>query len=175
MDRKKYVIYKCSAKREDGTIIERIFKFPSFWCYELIIAALHTTCDAPGIIDNIEILLEGKSDIYTKDEKQFMSNLTFDEIEEKFDVILYYDDGLKTSFECEKIGIDYAKNNITRKTPILVSIQGYNRLTKKDYDVKNENRVLLDSYNKGELLHIQWAKNDITRLFTLYVEEHFYE
>lgn len=176
MNRKEYYIYQCTAKRNDGSIIERIFKFPSFWNYELIIAALHTTCDAPGLVTNITLINDGFEHIFRRYHLEINCGPAFCELEnDEIKVILEYEDGIKTVFDCKKIGMEMAKNNITRKTPILVSIQGYNRFTQQEYYERETRIVLADSYLRGELMHVDFAKKDITRLFTLFVEDHFYE
>ena len=177
MSNKTFYIYQCIAKRNDNTEIERIFKIPSFWNYELLSMALVTTCDSPGIIKNIEIESEGVTFII--DEYEHMSlieGLPFEELFEKDMIIkLVYDDGIVTTFNCEYIGSDTGEKRITRKTPILVSIHGYNRLTKKEHFAQKTPYPLLpDSYENGEELAITWAKNDITRNFTFYTSLYFY-
>ena len=177
MSNKIFYIYQCIAKRSDNTEIERIFKIPSFWNYELLSMALITTCDSPGIVKYIEIESEGTNFIIDEYENMsIIEGMPFEELFDKDMIIkLVYEDGITTAFNCKYIGCDMVEKRITRKTPILISIHGYNRLSKKEHFEQKTNYPLLpDSYENGEELSISWAKNDITRNFTFYTSIYFY-
>lgn len=174
MNKKKYVIYQCISKRTDGTIIERIFKFPSFWDYEKIAIALVTTCDAPGIIEKIRIENDCSGYDISQHEKSYLGSVSFDELDSKnIDITIMYEDGYSLLFECTLIGEENVEKNITRLTPILVSAQGYSRLCKEDF-FKESPKSIPTAFEELEELYLSWTKNDIKRLFTLNLEDYFW-
>lgn len=174
MNKKKYVIYQCISKRRDGTIIERIFKFPSFWDYEKIAIALVTTCDAPGIIKKIKIENDCVEYEISQYEKMYLSALSFDELDNpNITITIIYEDGYSLLFNCLKIGEENVEKNITRLTPLLVSAQGYLRLCKEDFFKESPNSIPT-AFEGLEELYLGWAKNDIKRLFTLNLEDYFW-
>ena len=176
MDKKAYYIYKCLAKRKDNTEIERVFKMPYFWSYETLAVALITTCDCSGLIESIYLDNNGLRYIFNdKYYKGKLSYLRFKKLEDKnINITINYEDNISILFVCEKVGEELSNKNIVRKTPILVSSKGYNRLTKEEYF--NEDTLYIkpiDSYENLEELHLNWIKSDITRLFTYFLGSYF--
>ena len=56
----------------------------------------------------------------------------------------------------------------------MLSLQGYNRFSKDEFIRVKKGDVLSETYEELEKLHISFVKTDITRLFTLNVEDYFY-
>lgn len=175
-EHKTFFIYHCEAIRNDGTKIERTFKMPAFWNYELLTVALVTTCDCPGIIKNI--LIENDGDKVIIDQylnRRFFFGIAFAElIDPNMKITIKYRDGISTVFNCMKIDMETVDKKITRKTPILTFANGFNRLTSKEYyEEETPYSKIPNSYEELEKIHIGWIKNDITRLFTSYLTDYF--
>ena len=167
-----FYIYECVATRKDGTKIERVFKIPYFWSYETLAIALITTCDCPGIIESV--YLDNNNHRYIFNDKYYigkLSHIRFKKLENKdINITINYEDNISTFFICKKIGEEVSNKNIVRKTPILVSALGFNRLTKEEYYNKDTIYVKpINAYDSSEELHLKWIKNSITQDFTYFL------
>ena len=170
-------LYHCIAKRSDNSTIERIFKIPSFWSIETLFIALVTTSDAPGLISKVSIKVDDYYAEFKFEERTFMSQFLFEEVEsDELEVIIYYKDGLSLKYKCKKIGFDISKNRINRKTPVMISASGFSRMSHSEYCKVNKAKIMLgDPFYSLETMHLNFITKDITRLFSLYVSDFFYE
>ena len=133
MARNKFVIYQCK-EINNFKKSERIFKLPSFWIYETIGIALASLEESVSKMeienDCVSILFDWRNQIYG-------GGLEFQELEDtSITVTLIMNDGKEKIFECQKIGEDTAKSNITKKLPIIVScndVQDYEKVLRSNY------------------------------------------
>lgn len=124
-----YYIYKCTYLRKDNVEVERTFKIQSYYsvydiCYTLM-------CLMPKGHNELDVNIKYGS-----------TELSFNLFEMNYGYISLYDDSniddinitfttdrdegiFKCLFNCKKIGEENTNKIITRKTPILISSNGY--------------------------------------------------
>lgn len=139
MAKNEYVIYQCIGKNKEGKKLERIFKLPSFWTYELLGIALATLSDD---VIKIEVMNEGCGYTFGFYDKASSFGPEFrDLIDTDLEFTLYDINKNSTHFICKKIGSDNVKNNITRTTPIVIScndIIDYEKRTRILFNLERE-------------------------------------
>ena len=168
MNKRKFLVYKCVAKKSDGSELIREFKIPSFWTYHTIVAALFLSSDSDGLIkefsvENSELNISHK---VNEDKKLKVKRKVLETLKDSnLKVTFTYEDDRKLVYECTKCNEELSNKTIVRKTPVLTNIVGYNRLTKEEY-YKEHPKYIETAYEGSEELGVKWTKSDMTRLFT---------
>lgn len=177
MAKNNYYIYQCIAEKNDGTKLERIFKVASFWNCEMLAIGLVTSCDEPDEIKNFTMWIDEDSFLVDDEEhKSYGTPYVFEELEQpNMSITINFKDGTSLKYMCRKIGEDTVKNRINRLTPVLVSLNGYSRLTRKEYyNTPWELIRTIDSYDIDERKGVENVKKHFSRLFNAYLTYYFY-
>ena len=176
----RYVIYKCSAIRNDKTKIIRIIKIQSHFQAENLAIALIATSDSEETIKEIKFENDGYEDTFDHNNLIY-DGLSFDELEEtNIKVTLVYEDGIKIQYDCVQIGEEITQNRITRTTPIIIEANGMSRFTHAEYIANHKEEidnalkfgVNCDKYYDLEESLASQSIKDLQRFFNLYKEEY---
>lgn len=186
--RRTFYIYKCVAKREDGTNLERIIKIQSYFNIEDLAIALEMLSDVPGLIENIRVQAEDYDVSFSLVDKLYENGFAFYDLEEDKNITIdiIFDDGVINKYECEYIGRDTIEKKITRTTPICISASGYSRCGYKKYiedekkswarhgyNIDTNNPMHKISYFESEKKHLDWSIHDLKRLFNCCKEDYY--
>lgn len=186
--RRTFYIYKCIAKRDDGTILERIIKIQSFFNIEDLAIALEMLSDAPGQIEKFRVQADDYDVSFSFVNKLYEDGFAFCDLEEDKKIIIdiFFDDGVINKYECEYVGRDTLEKKITRTTPICISASGYSRCgydkyiedeqnswAKYGYKIDSNDPRYKISYYEIENRQLDWSVRDLKRLFNCYKEDYY--
>lgn len=186
--RKTFFIYKCLAKRDDGSEIVRILKIQSYFDIADLALVLTTMSDAAGLIDKVVIKYEDYDFEFKYDMHELIDGISFFELDNRnLTIEIVFKDDISNVYQCEYVGMDIQTKNITRKTPICVYANGFSRFgavstRKKELKIYDGlgldlNKYINDdsiyNFQRSEKMKLEWAINDLKRLFNLEKESNY--
>jgi len=138
-EKRTYYLYKCVAKRQDNTELERIIKIQAFFNVEDLAITLHLLSDDQDMVKSLKIKTNDYENELNNHCTLYVNCFTFNDLEDdkNIDIEIEYDDGLIHKYHCEYIGCDITEKIITRTVPLCISCHGFHRFGYDKYFLDN--------------------------------------